>query len=436
MFFSSVVNQLSVSLFIFVLIVGDWWLRLSFASGLISVAWTVSLISLAVFLSLYFRAKITNLEYKVLLSSLLFGLLLSVTTFWLIDPFYSGLRVLISFVLLSLCFIAVNRFSTFSLNNKNILHSSVNYGLGMFFLVLLIGYLFIPEFRSGPGSLRLSGGINPNTVGMYSFYTIIWTSVSRSIVEKSKASDQMLTVLATICLFLSFSRSAWLATAAFFLVILLMSLNLKVNLRTILRSFICIIIIGFWVYVFWEQIATWFSQIGYLKYLENRFLVSADTDVNFLSRQNAWNILLNGFYASPLIGYFGWYNSSNFLFISLSDGVASSSHSLHIRLLSEVGLLGYLFVLGTPIVAILRAFYFAKSSVGMKHFRESEKFQLLMKKIASGLIAILFVREVFEDSYMVGYLGLTTIFVLLLCSFALQNRSIYLKNVLETVITR
>lgn len=399
------------------IVVGPWLIRLWFDVRLLSTIWTMALALTGVVFFVSARLTITKLERNFLVYSLVLALVLSFVSMWSIDPAYSIPRAIISSLFLGIALVLGSRISAYMLNARDSFFNIVNYGLIAFLFFLLVGYFFIPDFSSGAGSLRLSGGINPNTVGMYCLYVIIWTILTRAIFGCNLFSNNILIALTFIVLLLSFSRASWLAVLIFFITIFLLGSKLK-TINNILKYLLPITIIG-GVYFLIKGIPDFLSV--YLSYFDRRVFMAIDIDSNFQSRASAWSLLMAEFYRSPLVGYFGWYNSTNFLSASVIAGEATSPHGLYVRLLSEVGLFGTITILALPLSAI-----FVGTVSILRNHRSKDPLKKRQRQIysicVSGLIAIFVGRELFEDSYLGGYIGLTTLVVAFLVSLAFSVR--------------
>ncbi|AUB79093.1 hypothetical protein BBH56_08305 [Spiribacter roseus] len=96
---------------------------------------------------------------------------------------------------------------------------------------------------------------------------------------------------------------------------------------------------------------------------------------------------------------------------------------MHLRLLSEVGLLGYFAVIVVPLVVMVLSLQLA-----YRHGARDTHNPIWAKKtglvLFSAILSFFFVREAFEDSYLVRVLGFETIFALFLfaCVFMFAEK--------------
>lgn len=403
------------AMYLLLIVVGSWFIKVWFDGGLFSTVWLLSAVSVYLVISIGGRPMLARIECNFLLYSMFLGCLLSVLAIWASDPVYSAPRAIITSLALGLAAVFGVRFTVYMLTAPKAFFSTVHFGLSAFFVFFIFGYLVLPEFSSGPAGLRLSGGVNPNTAGMYCLYVIIWVMLVRAITGANSLSANLLLALTFTVLTLSFSRASWLATCLLFLLILLFSKKSKV-LKDAAKWVLLISSIGV---AYLAVYGVTGDLYEYLSYFDARIFGAIGSDSNALSRIAAWDLLLYDFYDSPVVGHFGWYNSTNFLNSSVIAESASSPHSLHVRLLAEVGLLGYIAIVGLPIAAIfsgLNSLLFAKKTRGQLKRRR------IYAVLVSGLVGIFFGREVFEDTYLVSYLGLTTLVVTFLIAFLFTLR--------------
>ena len=407
------------AIFLLLIVLGPWLIRIWFDVGLLVTIWISALSIIGVVYFMGSRLVISKLERNFLFYSFALALALSLVSLWSPDPVYSIPRAIVSSLFLGFALFLGSRLSIYMLTGPRLFFSIVNRGLIVFFLFLLYGYYFIPEFSSGAGGFRLSGGINPNTVGMYCLYVIIWSMLARAIIGRDVFSNNFLLLLVLIALLLSFSRASWLAVFLLFLFSFLFGCKLEAIKRGA-KYAVPVVVIGA-VYLLVSGAPDFLA--GYLSYFDRRVFVAIEMDSNVLSRASAWNLLMAEFYRSPLVGSFGWYSATKFLSASGIADQASSPHGLYVRLLPEVGLLGFIAVLGLPLsaafVASLSVLRIRKSKNPIRK-REIRIYSVLV----GGLVSIFMGRELFEDSYLVSYINGTTLIVAFLVAFIFNMRSL------------
>lgn len=417
--------QMIAGLLFLVVVVGGWLVRMTGFGGIATISFFVApLLVAGAYVSLK-RMTWTRVEAGFVFYSLALALALSLMALWSIDPVHSVPRAVVSSILLGVSFVALHRFARLVLMDASLLHALVNYGLSVFLAFLLLGYILFPEFRGGGmGGLRLTGNINANTVGLYSFTFLVWVTISRSRMPEGSPGSLLLLVLALVVLFLSFSRASWLAAGLFYFFLVMFRLkgaNLLVFKKKSFASAGILIVVAFAFLVYFQGMGS--AGTGqYMAYLDQRLFSGTQEDGNFQSRLLAWKIMWDGFLSSPAVGYFGWYGASRALSESADlDGFgASSPHNFHLRILSEVGLVGYILIMGAPIVAV---FYAAGTAVKgcRKRFAGKGAGRETKWVVVAGLLALFLGREVFEDAYMTGFVGYSTLFTVFLmaCAFAL-----------------
>ena len=417
--------QIISGLLFLVVVVGSWLARMVGFGGMATISvFVVPLLFVGAYITLR-QMTWTRVEAGFLFYSLALALALALMALWSIDPVHSVPRAVVSSILLGLSFLALHRFARLVLMDARLLHALVNYGLAVFLAFLLLGYILFPEFRGGGmGGLRLTGNVNANAAGLYSFTFLVWVAISRSRIPEVSPGSLLLLVLALVVLFLSFSRASWLAAGLFYLFLFsfrLRGANLLVIKKSSFASAGFLVVLAFAFLAYYQGMGPAGTGL-YMAYLDQRVLSGILEDGNFQSRLVAWKIMWDGFLSSPAVGYFGWYGASQALSESaeLAGVGASSPHSFHLRILSEVGLFGYILIMGAPIVAVFYAAGAAEKGRRKRFVREGRGRETKWVVVA-GLLALFLGREVFEDAYMTGFLSYTTLFAVFLmaCAFAL-----------------
>jgi len=365
------------------------------------------------------RYRLNRRLAELLFISGLALLLLAATHFLFVDkPGFSGVRLILTWAtfasgLVSMWAVATRLYTTVDVYR---ITTPTLFVLSLFYISLMIGGLLLGDFRGGGGGgLRLSGGINPNTVGLVSLLGLFLCFIAAYIEDKWRTITLVTALFATITLFWSFSRASILAFAFFLLLLaafhvvkkptLIYRKLPKYALVTVTLSLPAVLVICHVL----PTDAVW-------AYTTRRFdFAHIEGDGNVQSRFMAWKLLYKEFLQNPLFGTLGWYNASHFLSATAGDH-ASSPHGLYPRLLSEVGVLGTVLVLLLPIAAIIKG-----TNLAFRKFHRrgcdfvSERISRVAPVATSALLALFMVREIFEDTYLTSLAANTnTLFVIFL----------------------
>ena len=415
-------------------VMGSWVVRLPEFNVIPSFAFLVAVVVVLAALATVKRWCWARAEAGFGVYFFALALLLSVLALGAHEPAYSSSRAVAVSLFSFAAFIAVYRLARYALGGAVRLHRRVNLGLSVFLIVLLVGYVVSPDFRGGSGGLRLTGGVNANTVGLYAFVFVVWAVLSRVQQDGQSRSARTLELLALFVLFLSFSRAAWLATFVFYLSFYSLGFSWRGFLRPKKKVFLWSGLVLFGVLTAGSLIASGAMQpIGQVvDYLDSRIGGDIQTDGNFQSRMAAWSLMWEGFFSSPLVGSFGWYGATHA--IAEARGVtefgASSPHNLHLRLLSEVGLIGYFSVMAVPVIMMASSLRLASHHTS-RNSRNAAREKKTGLVLFSSIFSLFFARELFEDSYLVGMLGFGTVFALFLfaCVLVLKENGRHRKVV-------
>lgn len=420
-------------LFVAVLIwlIGAWYLQVYIDSNFPWVA-LFGVLNFVYFMLM--RPRLWISEAFIGVYSIFLGLALSVSSFLGSGNELSVLRALASSGFLFISYVLVYRFLLTLLGKPSAVISNVNHVMSILFLSFIFGFIFLEGFGGGFGGFRLSGGINPNAVGFFSYMSLVWVVLVSRLSYGWTKSSIFLLFLSMLVLLWSGSRASILAGSIFIATMavfaffkLICSWRLSKNVIKIPSVFLVVVV----VFSFTANILTsgvFFEYIG-LRIVDP---FSSGGDSNFSSRLNAWVVLLERFNDSPVYGVWGWYNATRVL-NGLGEGVAESPHSLYVRLLSEVGLIGLASVVVLPFGAMifgLAAIYKTSGSwCPRPSLRDHQINYASVVRIAiSGLAGIFLGREFFEDSYLTGYLSFTTVFSMFLVAVILRRFRFYVQR--------
>jgi len=322
---------------------------------------------------------------------------------------FSALRISVTAGFLFCGYVILNRLRTYIRDRpEKILPSIRNLLIGFLAFLIIIGLIWEGARSGGMGGLRLSGGVNPNTVGLHALGILLFWSWCLFLLKNSNIYDWTLIFLALLVLAWSFSRAAIGAAFVFFIALLLIHFFKKITLLTpkikkrnaslAIAGLLCILVVSGLTIKYWE-IAVESHRV--FAYIEQR--VSLQEDRNILSRQVAWRHLAPYYENKPLTGGAGWYYSTKILSDAGGLKAASSPHSLYLRLIAEVGIFGAILILLLPIFGITLGVYL--SCLRPYSYRNGI---WKMDAIATAAIISLFAREFFEDSYTTEYFNFTS----------------------------
>lgn len=329
-------------------------------------------------------------------------------------PAYSIFRVIVSVGILALSIIffwqALQVIEKTNMRRGRLL----TYSLLTLFIILLLGQLTIPEWATGIGGVRMSGGSNPNQLAFLAFFAIFWShylALKKRVWEKVEIC---LYVVSLVVLIWSLSRSVILTWVFIYFIyfaivgILHFARLLRGRVRLgVLRK---IVATGVFCLLLIPAIPNLEKTVYILQdfqKIEQR--LSGESGLQ--SRIRAWKDIWPYFTQSPISGRAGWWNSTNINSRVGGYMTATSPHNLFVRLLSEIGIIGLISVLFLHLTVIIMLFLrilIQRSS--------TNRFFVLLFTMAS-LISVL-VGQLFEDRYMVGVGGIDSgiIYFMLVCA--------------------
>ena len=329
-------------------------------------------------------------------------IILSIINLNAVRPAYSISRSMTALLILAASVILFWQF--FQVTDRRGLYGRnlLTYSLGSVLVLAVIGQLTIPSWAAGIGGVRMSGGSNPNQVAFFAFFTIFWVHYITFKVGKWKQINASIYVIATVVLLWSLSRSViltWIVMYSVYFAGLLYIHFIRairgwIKKQFLYRSLITTMTIAIFVVAipFVLEVTDMFLQ---LEIIERRLSGGGGLE----SRIRGWEIIWPFFWESPMTGGAGWWYSTQIMTIHSTPGVqATSPHNLFVRLLTEVGIAGFIIVLAFP--------FFILCSLFKKLILEStnhRKFALHTFLIAS--IFSVFIGQFFEDRYMVGIGG-------------------------------
>lgn len=323
------------------------------------------------------------------------------------DPAHSASRAVYSVGLFFILFFIYRKLIKVYLHNIK-WRNYFSKALLFIMLIVLFGQLLNPDWRMGMGGVRLTGGTNPNFVSFFALF-IIFISHFNSLLEKKWSRlNKVNWLLATVILFWSMSRGSILGFVVFYLFYfgwyfvkgyLEMFLRGKLSKKLFKNSILLAIVFGLGLFVLNIIKETDFYRFTILRFT---------SDDGLSTRGLAWEILLSHFNQNPLFGGVGWWNATNVL--PDLPGIAQSPHSLYVRLLSEVGIVGTVAVLLLPVTLIC---ILVIKSYGEKEVR-TEKLMMLTSAILVGI----FTTQITEDTFLVGIFSLSNLIIIFTIALA------------------
>lgn len=329
-------------------------------------------------------------------------------------PTYSIFRVIVSVGILALSIIffwqALQVIETTKMRRGRLL----TYSLLTLLIILLLGQLTIPEWATGIGGIRMSGGSNPNQLAFLAFFAIFWAHYSTLKKRAWERAEVYLYVVSLVVLAWSLSRSVILTWISLYFIyfaiagVLHFAHLLRGRVRlSVLRK---IVATGVFCLLLVPAIPTLEKTVYILQdfqKIEQR--LSGESGLQ--SRIRAWKDIWPYFTEFPITGRAGWWNSTNVNSRVGGRMTATSPHNLFVRLLSESGIIGLILVLLLPFTVMIMLFLRLLSQR-----LSSNKFFVLLFAMAS-LISVL-VGQLFEDRYMVGVGGIDSgiIYFILVCA--------------------
>lgn len=354
-----------------------------------------------------------NTMTKASLYTIIYFLLLicavSLSNMFAVNPTYSLLRGTYSIGLYLFMFFI------YKAVNENYL-SKVNWRLFLsrfFFitlLIILIGQITIPEWRAGVGGVRLSGGTNANFVSFFALF-VIFTSHLNALLDGGKWTklNRINWLLGLVSLLWSMSRSAILGFVVFY-TIYIGWYFVKGYLTAFLRGELPKKLVKNTL----KAIVAILTLVLFVKYIlpqnvYEQVMMRLTGEEGFTTRALAWDILLSHFQDNPLFGGIGWFYSPNVL--PGASGVADSAHNSYIRILSEVGLVGFIPIMILPVVVMI--WLFIKS---YKAYRQKETNKERVFLIVNAYLISLFCIIFFENHFLSGLFRLSNLVIILVIS--------------------
>jgi len=417
---NKIIKDWIVAILVFIWIAGFFLLNMftDISTSPLRILFILIISAVLFYLMIIKRIKISKVEKGVFIYCLVGIIALFLINISAIESTYSSARSTLAFILFFFTYVIVSNLTKYLNASKKYVFSKIHLLLIFFFvLVLFLGISSI-AYRGGIGGIRLTAGVNANSIGFLSAVVLLWLHLSSLIGLSWHKLEKILYGLAFIVMLWSLSRGAigmmFIFYGIYFLIGFIPQINkllltLKLNNR-LAKFAIVIILIPFFMLLIWETLST---MINAINYLATRFDFGGDTNIS--SRELAWGEMIEYFYVNPLTGGIGWYNATNIL-SDLDHEGASSPHGLYIKLLGEIGILGAIFVLTLPLVAIITTFLNVLRNVTFTTKVKSYSLLLFASLIA------LFSREIIEDSYMVSYVNIQTSFVIfIICLFFNKN---------------
>lgn len=311
----------------------------------------------------------------------------SITSINSIYSIYSGLFIV---ALLTIMFNVIGPF-LISLNTNIGLRRKLSLHFLLILLIAILGDFLIPSWN-WDSTIRLSGGVNPNMLALIALFIFIWF-IDLKI-------DKLFSRLSNLGLLLSLIVLLWTVSRGRIgsMVILIVYLSLCIFIVMMIPKFqfkfkkkkaMINCVLGI--------IILMIISVGLFVALQNEGIVNRlSTPID--GRENAWLILIEGFNQNKLFGSFGWWNANDVVKQYATDNIniASSAHNLYLRLLSEVGIIGLVFIMALPLYLVIKSMktFFLKVNID-----NTRRLKLILY---SGALIAFFASQFFEDQYLNG----------------------------------
>lgn len=311
---------------------------------------------------------------------------------------FSAIRSLVSSIIL---FVSLIFFTTSLTAYVESIDQSIDY-ICLFAVPLLsaaiLWHLAYGLDIQGKYGLRLHGWSNPNTIGQFALLPLFWSHyISLRRKEWSK-SYRLLWVLSFAVVLLSISRGAILCLAVTYGCYyglksagnIAYAIYSNYNIRK-KRIYVVVLML------LTSALALLMYDLPKISYLLRAEEIGSRLTLRTVEqRLIGWKHLWPYFTSNPLTGGAGWWNATNIVEATAAYGGVTSPHSLYVRLLSEVGILGTFAVLSLPGIVVTLLL----KKAALTHVRKHNYYSSTM---AASFILGLFARQLFEDSYLVGF---------------------------------
>jgi O-antigen ligase len=246
--------------------------------------------------------------------------------------------------------------------------------------------------------VRLHGASNPNTIAQLALFSIFWSHYKALRCEEWGKINVALFIFGLATVLLSLSRSVIIGLFCiyfiYFSILFLSHVSVLVNgyvRKPFIRVLSVVVVSVSIILILAPKVSDYAVALFELQSIEAR--LSAGT---LEQRVTGWKHLWPYFTNAPLTGAAGWWNASNIVEATASYGGVTSPHSLYVRLLSEVGILGSIAVLALPSTVFFLM-------VGMIVKSEALGIDFRVYSIIASYLVGLFLRQTVEDSYLVGF---------------------------------
>ena len=369
----------------------------------------------------HFNSSLNHYHIYIILYTLILAISLVMSAFFSIKPMFSLLRIFITILIFIISFYFFWQLcDSLFIQKRNMKIWEVAFAL--FFVLIIIGQLIIPDWKSGISGIRLSGGTNPNFVSFFAFFIMITTHFY-SIGNGWSKRRVFLYILSLIIIVWSMSRSVLLSVGVLwlsygmFLALKQINFLIKGKFKRNRLAFPLVIIAGgVFSFLLWEM----FKQLTISDVIFSRLTSSGGWE----TRMAAWKVLWPYFTNNIWFGTAGWWNATHILDEKWQPGMATSPHNLYIRLLAEVGIVGTIMIISLPVVLIFLLLLKCLREYRVNLYYNQNIF------LTSTLLALL-IGQFFEDRYLVGIAGLgnsIVIFCFVLCFHYLIKGAIPVMN--------
>lgn len=347
-----------------------------------------------IFLLPFIRIKLTRIKILLIGSWIVLFFIALLSSLWSSNPELVIQRSLMVFITSIILFIIVFADHEPLGTYYNFLQFLSWFGISLALIGLVIHFLGNIKQIDGAiigeliiGSLRLEQRVygvspfyrissltgNPNSLAMLLFFSLLATFTLFFAKQINLFKFLVSSTIQLIALGFTLSRTGIGITLLSF--ILFYSLSAKNYLKKYLRAIVIILICFLLFLIFWEVAPSW---------LIDGIKQRLGSGLNL--RDEIWKPLINSIVENPVIGV-GFGVSSEA--ILLPQGIEKSSHNIHLAVLAEIGIVGYL---------VLLCIWFFAMIVGLKYgIKESIDRKLRFAFLSNGVMLFgLLVHQFFE----------------------------------------
>ena len=315
-----------------------------------------------------------------------------------VDIAYSNSRMVIGWTLFS---VSLFGYISFLYGSSSTSLESLCKGIACLFAILLVAGVLMPDLWHGMAGigLRYGGGINPNQLAFISVFGLFFSWFVKCRVGCWRYPTLALACISVIICVMTASRTGILA------VVLFLSALGSLRLLDYIRGMygLKLVKVGLHVLILSSILSIVLYTVGQTPIGDIVYTMAEYRSVNHSTvqtRYGVWQALLEAWRSNVALGGLGYWYSQVYL-----DGFGmsiASSHSLYVRLLGEVGVIGLVLVVSLPVILMVGLAYIYV--YGLRQQRE-------MACLMIAILVALFAMQVVEDRYFASMFALNTYLV-------------------------